>query len=126
KFALAGFSESLRTELMSSGIDVSTIFPGLVETEIWESASNQTGLAMPDLVPKLPARDLARVIVQDARFPQPEIVMAIDAQLIAFWNAVAPGAVDFLLGQSVPFMEGGRRGAGGPAPERGKPDDPRR
>ena len=56
KFALAGFSEALRTEVMSSGIDVSTIFPGAVETEIWESATNRTGLSMPGFMPKFPAR----------------------------------------------------------------------
>jgi NAD(P)-dependent dehydrogenase (short-subunit alcohol dehydrogenase family) len=110
KFALAGFSEALRTEVMSSKIDVSTIFPGAVESEIWQSAQNETGMELPDLLPKVPARELARIIVQDARFPQPEIVMALDAQAINFFNTLAPGARDFMLGQSVPFLEGLRRG----------------
>ena len=111
KFALAGFSEALRTEVMVDGIDVSTIFPGAVDTEIWESAANQTGLQMPNFAPKFPAQELARVIVQDARFPQPEIVMALDAQMLNFFNTLAPGMMDFILGQSVPFLEGLRRSA---------------
>ena len=111
KFALAGFSEALRTEVMADGIDVSTIFPGAVETEIWESATNKTGLEMPDFLPKLPARELARTIVQDAAFPQPEIVMALDAQVLNFFNKLAPGMMDLILGQSLPFLEG-LRGAG--------------
>jgi NAD(P)-dependent dehydrogenase (short-subunit alcohol dehydrogenase family) len=115
KFALAGFSEALRTEVMARGIDVSTIFPGAVETEIWESASNQIGLEMPSFVPKFPARELARIIVQDARFPQPEIVMALDAQVLNFFNTLAPGMMDFVLGQSLPFLEGLRRAAAQPA-----------
>jgi len=106
KFALAGFSEALRTEVMSAGIDVSTIFPGAVESEIWESASNRTGLEMPNFVPKFPARELARIIVQDARFPQPEIVMSLDAQAINVLNTLAPGMIDLFLGQSAPFIEG--------------------
>jgi NAD(P)-dependent dehydrogenase (short-subunit alcohol dehydrogenase family) len=110
KFALAGFSEALRTEVMSGGIDVSTIFPGAIETEIWQSASNQIGLDMPTFLPKFPARELARIVVQDARFPQPEIVMALDAQVLDFFNTLAPGIMDFVLGQSVPFLEGLRRG----------------
>ncbi len=122
KFALAGFSEALRTEVMSSGIDVSTIFPGMVETEFWESMSNPSGLAMPDFIPKFPARDLARIIVQDARFPQPEIVMALDAQVVSFFNTLAPGLMDFVLGQGMPFMEGLRRGAARRAPAPGKKD----
>jgi len=97
--------------VMADGIDVSTIFPGAVETEIWESATNKTGLEMPDFLPKLPARELARIIVQDAAFPQPEIVMALDAQVLHFFNKLAPGMMDLILGQSLPFLEG-LRGAG--------------
>jgi NAD(P)-dependent dehydrogenase (short-subunit alcohol dehydrogenase family) len=119
KFALRGFSESLRVELMASGIEVSTIFPGAVESEIWDSAANQTGLEMPSFIPKFPARDLARVIVQDARFPQPDVIMSVDAQAINFFNTLAPGLMDFFLGQSTPFMEGlrARMAQGGNLPE---------
>ncbi|MGI8552228.1 MAG: SDR family NAD(P)-dependent oxidoreductase, partial [Dehalococcoidia bacterium] len=108
KFALAGFSEALRTEIMSDGIDVSTIFPGGVETEIWQSFENQAGFAVPNYLPMLPARDLAQIIVQDARFPQAEIVTALDAQIINFFNGLAPGMIDLVLGQSLPFLEGFR------------------
>ncbi len=111
KFALAGFSESLRAELMSDNIDVSTIFPGAVETEIFEAAANQTGLEMPNALPKFPAREMAKVIVRDAQFPQPEIVMALDALAINFFNTVAPRLMDFALGWTVPFLEGARRAA---------------
>jgi NAD(P)-dependent dehydrogenase (short-subunit alcohol dehydrogenase family) len=111
KFALAGFSEALRTEVMSNGIDVSAIFPGAVETEIFESASNQTGMEVPGFVPKFPAKAMAKIIVQTARFPRPEVVMALDAQAINFFNTLAPGLIDLALGWSVPFIEGMRRGA---------------
>lgn len=111
KFALAGFSEALRAEVMSDGIDVSTIFPGAVETEIFEAAANQTGFEMSASIPKFPARALARLIVQDARFPQPEVVMALDAQAINIFNKFMPGLMDLALGWSVPFIEGMRRGA---------------
>jgi NAD(P)-dependent dehydrogenase (short-subunit alcohol dehydrogenase family) len=111
KFALAGFSEALRAEVMSDGIDVSTIFPGAVETEIFESAANHTGMELPSFVPKFPAKALARIIVQTARFPQPEVVLALDAQAINFFNTLAPGLMDIALGWSVPLIEGMRRGA---------------
>jgi len=111
KFALAGFSEALRAEVMSDGIDVSTIFPGAVETEIFESSANQTGLELPSFVPKFPANAMAKLIVQTARFPRPEVVMALDAQAINFFNTLAPGLMDLALGWSVPFIEGMRRGA---------------
>src|SRR5262249_7373264 len=113
KFALAGFSEALRTEVMADKIDVSTIFPGAVETEIFQTSANQTGLELPGYLPKFPARQLARIIVQDARFPQPEIVMPVDAQVINFFNKLAPNLVDLALGVGVPFLEGFRQRGGG-------------
>ena len=119
KFAMAGFSEALRTEVMAQGIDVSTIFPGAIESEIWETTNNRTGLDLASLLPKFPARELARIIVDDARLPQPEIVMALDAQVVGLLNTVAPGLMDFVLGQSVPFLEGFQKGAAAGAPARG-------
>ena len=110
KFALAGFSEALRGEVMADKIDVSTVFPGAVETEIFETSANQVGMELPGYIPKFPAREMARIIVQDARFPQPEIVMALDAQVIDFFNKVAPNLVDLAIGMGVPFVEGLRRG----------------
>lgn len=109
KFALAGFSEALRAELMSEAIDVCTIYPGAVETEIFDAAANSTGLEVPGLVPKFPAKQMAKLIVQTARFPQPEVVAAFDAQAINIANIFAPALVDFALGWSVPFIEGMRR-----------------
>ncbi len=109
KFALAGFSEALRAEVMSEGIDVCTIYPGAVETEIFDAAANNTGLELPAYVPKFPASQMAKLIVQAARFPQPEIVAALDAQAINIANTFAPALVDFALGWSVPFIEGMRR-----------------
>src|SRR5262249_14185556 len=111
KFALAGFSEALRAEVMADKIDVSAVFPGAVETEIFETSANQTGLEMPAYIPKFPAREMARMIVQDARFPQPEIVMALDAQAINLFSKLAPNLMDLALGLSVPFIEGMRRGS---------------
>lgn len=110
KFALAGFSEALRAELMSENIDVCTIYPGAVETEIFDAAANSTGLEVPGFVPKFPAGQMARLIVQTARFPQAEVVAAFDAQAINIAKTFAPALVDFALGWSVPFIEGMRRG----------------
>ncbi len=125
KFALAGFSEALRTEVMSNGIDVSTIFPGAVETEIFDSAANQTGFEVPGFVPKFPAKAMARIIVQTARFPQPEVVMALDAQAISFFSKLAPGLMDLALAWSVPFIEGMRRGPASTATGAGNLYQPR-
>ena len=39
---------------MAQGIDVSTIFPGAIESEIWETTENRTGLDMASVPPKFP------------------------------------------------------------------------
>lgn len=118
KFALAGFSESLRVELMTESIDVVSVFPGAVETEIFESAANHTGLEMPTFLPKFPAKEMARLIVRAARYPQPEIVMALDALAINAANKLVPSIVDMALGWTVPFMDGIRRASKSNNPEK--------
>ena len=55
------------------------------------TTENRTGLDMASVLPKFPARELARIIVQDARVPQPEIVMALDAQVLDFRRGAASG-----------------------------------
>lgn len=109
KFAMAGFSEALRAELMSEAIDVVTIYPGAVETEIFESAANQTGMEMLSAFPRFPSRQMARIIVQSARVPLSEVVMAIDAQAIDLARKFVPGLLDLALGWTVPFIDGMRR-----------------
>jgi short-subunit dehydrogenase len=94
---------------MTEGIDVSTIYPGAVETEIFATAKNDTGLDLGANLPKFPAAEMAKVIVNNARFPQAEVVMAGDAIALNFFNKLAPGLVDLALGWSVPFVEGARR-----------------
>ena len=41
KFALEGLSQSLRYELLSSGVGVSLVEPGAISSEIWEKGSTQ-------------------------------------------------------------------------------------
>lgn len=43
KFAMSGFLEALRIELMGSGVDVTVVFPGVVATEIRRNGLNGAG-----------------------------------------------------------------------------------
>lgn len=43
KFAMSGFMEALRIELMGTGVDVCAIFPGVVDTEIRRNGLNSQG-----------------------------------------------------------------------------------
>ncbi|HEX4918540.1 MAG TPA: SDR family oxidoreductase [Limnobacter sp.] len=43
KFAMSGFMEALRIELMGTGVDVCAIFPGVVDTDIRRNGLNAKG-----------------------------------------------------------------------------------
>ncbi|HLZ68768.1 MAG TPA: SDR family oxidoreductase [Dehalococcoidia bacterium] len=120
KFAVVGFTEALRTELASSNIALSVVCPGAVESEIWQAAGNRLGGQLPEF-PKYPASQLAQVIVNDARWPQPEIVLSLDAQAIDFFSTFAPRLMDWTLSAAAPFMQALQGMQGGPAAGAGKP-----
>jgi NAD(P)-dependent dehydrogenase (short-subunit alcohol dehydrogenase family) len=89
KFALEGWSESLRLEMNSLGIKVVLVEPGAFQTDIWtrgavmgekatqESSPNiQRSLRMRDRVKALPKRDpieVARLIASIAQDPNPKL-----------------------------------------------------
>lgn len=127
KFAVVGFTEALRTELAASNIAVSVVCPGAVESEIWQAAGNRLGGQLPEF-PKYPASQLAQVIVNDARWPQPEIVLSLDAQAIDFFSTFAPRLMDWTLSAAAPFMQalqGMQSGATGAAGTAGNLFQPR-
>lgn len=68
KFAVRGFSNALRAELHSTGIDVLVVSPATVETEIWDRMIEETGEtswrarrgATPEFVAKKAVRAMRR------------------------------------------------------------------
>jgi len=90
KFALEGWSESLRIELRSLGIRVALVEPGAFKTDIWDRNVRIGSLALSpkspnrerarrfveyvrNNVPKRDARKVARLIVRIARNPNPRL-----------------------------------------------------
>jgi short-subunit dehydrogenase len=105
KFAMRGFSESLRGEVAASGIEVSVVLPGAVQSEFWDEMARPDGFEMPAGVPMLPAAAVAAVIVENARLPQPEVVVGFDAAMLSWFDAVAPLAVDAMMNMAAPFLQ---------------------
>lgn len=60
KFALAGFSKNLREEMKTSGIKVTSVFPGAVYTDSWAGSDVDPGRIME-------AEDIARMIYAAAQ-----------------------------------------------------------
>jgi NAD(P)-dependent dehydrogenase (short-subunit alcohol dehydrogenase family) len=102
KFALAGLSDAVRTELDQYGIRVTTVAPGLMRTGSPVNASvkgnhqaEYAWFAISDSLPGLTvsAETAARQIVDACRYGDPELTISLPAKLAIIANHLAPGAV---------------------------------
>ncbi len=91
KFALTGFGEVLRQELHGSGVHVSTIFPGRVDTPLIES------LEAPAISAKIPPENVACAILRAIRHRRLEIIIPPQARLLHYLNILSPRLGDKLV-----------------------------
>jgi NAD(P)-dependent dehydrogenase (short-subunit alcohol dehydrogenase family) len=125
KFAAVGFSEGLRAELAGTGVDVTTVVPGLMRTGSFVAAWFKGD--RPDLEYGLfaalaatpgttaGADRAARRIVQAIRRGEAEVALSLQAKLAACANGIAPGAVSgvlSLVGRALPELQGTQRRRG--------------
>ncbi len=99
KFALAGFSQGLRTEVMKDGINVTTVCPGLMRTGSHLQAEfkghNNLEYAWFSTLNGLPllsiaAENAAREIIDGCRNGDAEVILTLPAQLAVKINALFP------------------------------------
>lgn len=98
KFALRGFTEALRREVGVFGIHVCGIYPGGVETEFSRHLGykRKTGLTTPRRF-RLSPEQVARVVVGVVRRPRRTVIIPAPMRLVAWFNFVFPGVVDWLV-----------------------------
>jgi NAD(P)-dependent dehydrogenase (short-subunit alcohol dehydrogenase family) len=106
KFALTGFSEGLRSELMKSNIYVTTVCPGLMRTGSPRNAffkgNNEAEYAWFSISDALPllsisARRAAREIVRASVRGASEVILSIPAKLAVKFHGIAPGTTSTFL-----------------------------
>jgi NAD(P)-dependent dehydrogenase (short-subunit alcohol dehydrogenase family) len=106
KFALTGFSDSIRAELAKDGIHVTTVCPGMMRTgspfNAWFKGQHRdefTWFIISDSVPvaSIDAARAAYKIVDAARHGDAELVITLPAKLAVIANAVAPESVALAL-----------------------------
>ncbi len=101
KFAVRGFSESLRRELEAEGSDVgvTVVHPGGVATSIAKSARPPAGVNMIDLEEqkkrfdkflRMPPDEAGEIIVRGAEQGRPRVIVGNDARFMALLERVAP------------------------------------
>ncbi len=91
KFALAGYGEVLRQELHDSGVRVTTVFPGRVDTPLIDT------LDVPSVSAKIPARAVAHAIVNAIRRPRPEVIIPFEGRAFHLVNAISPRLGDWIV-----------------------------
>jgi short-subunit dehydrogenase len=90
KFAVVGFGETLREELIGTGVDVVTIMPAVIDTPFFEHSANYTGRAVKPPRPVYDPDDVARAIVGSARRPRREVFVGGAARAMNALHSIAP------------------------------------
>jgi short-subunit dehydrogenase len=102
KFAVQGFSQSLRAELAGRGIDVLVVCPGTTETEFFTSVIERRGPVPWSDRRGVPAEYVARRTVQAMRAGSREIVPNFQGWWLVLLSRIWPGLLDFILRHLVP------------------------
>ena len=99
KFALVGLSDGLRAELAKDGIRVTTVCPGLMRTGSppnvdvkGQHKPEYAWFAIGDALPgaTIDAQRAARQIVEACRYGDPQLIISIQAQILAKLNELTP------------------------------------
>jgi len=100
KFAMVGFFEALRTELLASGVSVTLAYPGVVATEArrrgYGADGRAAGTSGLDEAGAMPVETCARLIVEGAEARRRDVVMTVRGKLGRWLKLIAPGLVDRL------------------------------
>jgi NAD(P)-dependent dehydrogenase (short-subunit alcohol dehydrogenase family) len=100
KFALVGFSESLRNECGRDGLGVTALCPGFVDTNLFTSAplgEKQKKHKVPPRVFRTTPDKVAHAAVKAIRRNRRMVVMTPAAWLLVSAKRFVPGAMDFVL-----------------------------
>jgi len=101
KFALQGFSEALRAELRSEGIDVLVVSPSTTRTEFFDSVLEQnTADNSWANRPMMPAATVAAKTVRAIRQGKHELVLSSFGKLLVWGNRLLPRLMDYLVARA--------------------------
>jgi NADP-dependent 3-hydroxy acid dehydrogenase YdfG len=98
KFALAGLGEVMRQELRATGVHVTTVFPGRIDTPLLD------GMRVPWISPKYAPEMVARAIVRGIRRCQPEVIVPAFYRWFVILGALSPRLSDWFV--RVSHLEG--------------------
>ena len=97
KFALRGWSESLRLELKPSGIDLITVSPSTTQSEFFDSLLDTQPTEKSRSLGMMSAESVAESILAAIRQGKREIILSPGGQALVWLSRMAPGLTDRLL-----------------------------
>ena len=107
KFAVTGLSEAVRTELFGSGVTVSLVMPGLVDTPMATGAMQSTGFDSASAPPgmTMPPRWVTWAVFAAIALRLPEVDVPPGAGTAEKVASLFPGATDALLAIGTRMMD---------------------
>jgi short-subunit dehydrogenase len=97
KFAVHGFSESIRAELSKRGIDVLVVSPGTTETEFFDRVLENTTKPNWPKHRAVSAASVARRMVRAMELGRHEITPYLWGRVLCSLNRLSPRLVDWLM-----------------------------
>jgi short-subunit dehydrogenase len=105
KFALRAVSDALRTEVAQSGVGVSTVFPGLTQTDFTENMTQEVEMPqIPPIVRWAQPRTVAQRILQAVRYNIRDVFVSPEDIAAVATATLAPYLSDWAMRAFVRFM----------------------
>ena len=105
KHAMAGFFDTLRIELMETGVSVTMIYPGFVNTEIRERAFDKDGQPLgtsPVQESKvMTADECAEIILGAMQKRKREVIMTLRGKIGMWLKLIAPKLIDRIANRAI-------------------------
>jgi short-subunit dehydrogenase len=105
KHAMMGFFDSLRIELMDTGVTVTSICPGFVSTGIRENAAGPDGRAIAISPVKegqvMSVAECVRICMHAIEYRKREVVMTARGKLGMWLKLIAPSVVDGIARKAI-------------------------
>lgn len=92
KFAVRGFSSSIRQEFEGTGIHVCTVLPATVDTPLWQHSANYTGWRLRPVEPIYSPQRVARAIAHVLERPRRELFIGPSRRAFAALHTLVPAA----------------------------------
>lgn len=102
KFAIRGFSEALRQEVLDQPeIQVCTVLPSVIDTPFFQHAANYSGRSVRAAPPVYLPEEVAETVVELVEHPQAEVIVGGFGKLAAVQERIAPTFATWLTGRTL-------------------------